>query len=82
MKKRILVPVIGLSLCLFSMTAFGAGYEPGTYEASAQGLGGLVTVTMTMDGTSITDIMIEGQDETPEIGGAAIEALQAAILEA
>lgn len=82
MKKRILVPVIGLSLWLSSMTAFGAGFTAGTYEASAQGLGGAVTVTMTMDETSITDVVIEGADETPEIGGAAIETLQAAILEA
>lgn len=81
MRRRILVPVIGLSVCL-SSTAFGAGYTPGTYEASVQGLGGPVTVTMTMDEASITDVQIVGENETPEIGGAAMEALTAAILDA
>ena len=64
-----------------AMAEGGAIYTPGTYSAAAPGLGGNVTVTITTDETSITDLVIEGPDETPEIGGAAIEALQPQILE-
>lgn len=50
-------------------------YTPGTYTGEAQGYGGSVTVTVTMDANSITDITIEGSDETPAIGGAALDTL-------
>lgn len=54
-------------------------YTPGTYEAAAQGYGGDVKVTITVDASSITDVQIEGADETPGIGAAAIEELPAVI---
>ena len=44
-------------------------YTPGTYSASAMGIAGDVTVTMTFDATSITDVQIDVSKETPEIGG-------------
>ena len=54
----------------------------GTYTATEKGYGGDVTVTMTVDGEgTITDVVIEGPDETPGIGAAAIEQIQADILE-
>ena len=56
-------------------------YTPGTYTAAAQGLGGNVTVTVTVDENAITDLEIDGPGETPDIGGAAIETLKPAILE-
>ena len=54
----------------------------GTYSAAAPGMGGNVTVTITTDGEKITKVDIDGPDETPDIGGKAIEQLGPAILEA
>ena len=47
-----------------------AVYTPGTYTASEQGLESLVTVTMTFDETSITDVVIDASGETEGIGAA------------
>lgn len=58
-----------------------ASYVPGTYEGSAQGFGGTVTVAVTVDANGITDVKITGDGETPAIGGAALEPLAAQIKE-
>ena len=60
-------------------TAAASGYIPGTYSASAQGIGN-VTVTMTFDESSIIDVIVDVSEETPDIGGRAGEDLAAAIL--
>ncbi|MFR5602039.1 MAG: FAD-binding protein [Lachnospiraceae bacterium] len=57
-------------------------YTPGTYSASAKGYGGDVTVTITVDTNAITDVVIEGADETEGVGSKAIEELPKAIMEA
>lgn len=44
-------------------------YTPGTYSASAKGIASDVTVTMTFNETSITDVQIDVSGETPDIGG-------------
>ncbi len=62
--------------------AEGGAYTAGTYSASEQGFGGPVTVTITTSDSEITDVAIEGADETPGVGGAAFEPLQQAILDA
>ncbi len=81
MGKRILVWV--LTLCLLATFAVAeAAYAPGTYKATAAGFGGDVTVTMTFDEGSITDVQIVGDAETDGVGSVAIEQLPAAILEA
>lgn len=54
-------------------------YIPGTYTATAQGFGGDVTVTITVDAESITDVVIEGAQETDGIGSRAVEELPEAI---
>jgi fumarate reductase flavoprotein subunit len=56
-------------------------YTPGTYVGEAQGIGGTVTATVTVDETSITDVVLEGPDETPSIGGAALEQLAPSFVE-
>ena len=56
-------------------------YEPGTYKAEGQGMGAL-EVSVTVDEDGITDVVINGPEETPDIGQAAIPDLQAQILEA
>ncbi|MDF2587089.1 MAG: fumarate reductase/succinate dehydrogenase flavoprotein domain protein [Anaerocolumna sp.] len=57
-------------------------YQPGTYEAIAKGFGGDVKVTITVDANNITEVLIEGNDETEGIGSKAIDTLPMAIKEA
>lgn len=57
-------------------------YTPGTYTGEARGYGGTVSVTITVDATTITEAAAEGGDETPAIGGAALEELAQQIKEA
>lgn len=57
-------------------------YIPGTYESSAQGFGGSVTVKVTVDENSITNVVVDGKSETENIGSKAIEELPAKITEA
>ena len=57
-------------------------YTPGTYSATAKGIGSDVTVTMTFDANSITDVAIDVSGETPGIGAAIGEQMQDAILAA
>ena len=49
-------------------TAASGAYIPGTYSATAQGIG-TVTVTMTFDAEKITDVVVDVSQETPDIGG-------------
>ena len=63
--------------------AAGTGsYTAGTYTGEGQGYGGTVTVTITTDETSILDVTAEGSDETPNVGGAALEELASQVLSA
>lgn len=57
-------------------------YTPGTYSAAVRGQASDVTVTMTFDANSITDVAIDVSGETPTIGGAIGEQMQEAILAA
>ncbi len=56
-------------------------YTPGTYSASQKGIASDVTVTMTFDANSITDVQIDASGETPDIGGKAAETLAEQIKE-
>jgi len=55
-------------------------YKPGTYSASSKGFGGDVIVTVTVDNNAITDAKIEGNSETPEVGGNAIKTMKELIV--
>lgn len=57
-------------------------YQPGTYSAAAQGYGGEVKVTVTVDENNITEVSIDGPNETPDIGGKAIQTLPETIKKA
>ena len=57
-------------------------YTTGEYTASAKGYGGDVTVTMTFDANSITDVAIVGDSETSGIGSNAVEQMPQQILDA
>lgn len=47
----------------------------GDFTGTAQGFGGEVKVTLSIDGDKITDAKAEGDKETPGIGGAALEVM-------
>ena len=53
----------------------GGAYTPGTYTGEAQGFGGTVSVTITVDDSSITDVTVKGDKETKEVGGAHLDEL-------
>ena len=57
-------------------------YTPGTYEGEGQGFGGTVTVKVTVDANAITAVEITAADETPAVGGAAVEELTEQVMNA
>ena len=57
------------------------GYVPGTYTAEATGMG-TVKVSVTVDDSAITEVVLDTSGETPEIGGAATEELTAQVMSA
>ena len=61
--------MLTLTVCSYAASPL----NPGTYEASAQGFGGTVTVTLTFDAEKVTEAVVVGSGETPSVGGAAIE---------
>ena len=63
-----------------SSTASSAVGE--TLTGQGQGFGGVITATVTVDGDTITGVTFDGADETPEIGGAALETLAEQIVAA
>lgn len=63
-------------------TEAAGAYKAGTYTATAKGYGGDVTVTVTIDAGKITDVKIDGPDETEGLGSKAVEGLPAAIKDA
>jgi fumarate reductase flavoprotein subunit len=64
-------------------TEYATGsYTPGTYIGEAQGMGGTVTATVTVDATTITDVKLEGPQETPTVGGEALGKLHERYLQA
>lgn len=79
MKKPIFVltAILMTASLLAACTSAPAGgsYRAGTYTASAQGYGGDVKVNLTVDADKITNVTIDGPDETPAIGGEAIKTL-------
>ena len=85
MRKRVASMIMAAVLTAGAAGMAIAGetvYEPGTYSASAAGMGGDVTVTVTVDENSITDVEIEGDQETPGIGSMAVEQMPQMILDA
>lgn len=89
--KKLLKGMLGALLAVSMAGCAGADagaaeeqgkFTAGTYSATAEGFGGPVTVTVTTDGKTITDVKIEGDKETPNVGGAALEELASEIIEA
>lgn len=73
MMKRIIAL---LSVCALMLTGFAmADGVSGEFTGTVQGFAGEVKVTLTLTDGKITDAVIEGAQETPAIGGVAIEKL-------
>lgn len=72
-----------LCLCL-ALSCLGAAAEgpTGTFEATAKGFGGDITVAVTLDNGVITAVTAVGDSETTGIGSRAVESLPAAIVKA
>ncbi|HHZ00568.1 MAG TPA: FAD-binding protein, partial [Tissierellia bacterium] len=51
-----------------------------SYTATAQGFGGDVTVTLTIKGNVLEDVIVEGENETDGVGSRAIELMPSAML--
>ena len=72
-----------------SLLGYGCGSKPastaggvsGDFTGTAKGMGGDVTVTLTLEDGKITGCTAEGKDETPGIGTLALEQLPAQIAE-
>ncbi len=78
--KRILSTVLVLCMVFGCFAAAQAGaFIPGTYEGEGQGFGA-ISVKVTVDENAITAVEINGEGETPAIGGAALETYQAALI--
>lgn len=75
--------VLFLTLLLMCVvTSAQAEYLPGVYTAQDQGFGGVVSVMITVDEQAVTEVDIQGDDETPAIGGAALDVLSNQLLTA
>ena len=75
--------VVGVSLLGYgcgSKSASNAGVS-GEFTGTAKGMGGDVTVTLTLEDGKITGCTAEGKDETPGIGTLALEQLPGQIAE-
>ncbi|MDY3052863.1 MAG: FMN-binding protein [Ndongobacter sp.] len=72
------IPVIGLGVVALTACGSGASYRAGTYEGSGVGYNQQekirLSVTVAEDG-SLYEIKILEQNETPEIGGKALDTL-------
>ena len=78
--KKWFACLLALCLCCASVAGMAAA---GVYEGAAQGFGGEVKAALTIDEQgAITSVKLSGENETPAIGGAALETLETAILSA
>lgn len=65
-----------------TLTTKSISYTPGSYTGSADGFGGKVIATVTISESGIDSVALEGSDETPSLGGAALEILTGKFVEA
>ena len=81
MKKTRILSLL-LAVCMLS-GVFAAFAEAGNaYTASAKGFGGEVTVTLTIEGDRLTNVTVEGPDETQGIGSNAVDLMPDMMLKA
>ncbi len=69
--KRTLCFLLALSLCLATAGLAESVYTPGTYESTAPGFASDVKVTVTVDESAITEVVLDVSGETETVGAAA-----------
>lgn len=87
--KQSIVALAMAAVVAVSLLGYGCGSKPastaggvsGDFTGTAKGMGGDVTVTLTLEDGKITGCTAEGKDETPGIGTLALEQLPAQIAE-
>ena len=79
--KKLMLLVLSLLMAV-SVAACSSDVKEETFEASAAGFGGDVTVKVTFKGEDITKVEVSGPSETQGVGTNAIEQLPAKIEEA
>ncbi|MDO4548843.1 MAG: FAD-dependent oxidoreductase [Clostridia bacterium] len=75
--KRTLSVALALVMILMSFVAYAE-----TATATAAGYGGDVSVSLTVEGGVLTDVVIEGPNETLGVGSMAVEQMPALMIEA
>ncbi len=70
------------ALLLVALLAFAGIAQAEEFTGEAQGFGGAVSVTLTMDAGKITEAVVTGEQETAAIGGAALGVLAEQIMAA
>ena len=81
MKKRFLALLLAGMMVLPLAPAALADSVSGTFDGTAKGFGGDVTVSVTLTDGVITDVQAVGNDETAGIGSKALEEMPAAMVE-
>lgn len=71
--------ILAIALCVMMVLTVPAMAEELTGQA--KGFGGVVTVTVTKEGSDITSVVVDAPNETPSIANAAIETIPAKIVE-
>lgn len=79
--KNSVSAILIAAMLVFPCAALSEGYTAGTYSATARGFGGDVSVQAVFDENGIVGLTITGDDETPNIGGAALDTLREQVLE-
>ena len=79
--KKLASLVLASAMAVVPFAAgLAATFTPGEYEATAQGFAGAVTVKVTVDEEKVTAVTGTGENETPALGGAAIEGYNASLI--
>lgn len=75
--KKIIISLCSLAIVLSLVGCSKAKeqYTPGTYKGNAMGFGGDVVATITVDESKITEVFLEGNSETENVGKAALSTL-------
>ena len=79
MQKRIISLLLALMLLLTLAPAAMAEAVSGAFEGTAKGFAGDVKVVLTLEEGKITGASVTGAEETPAIGGVAMELMAEAM---
>ena len=78
--KKLLSILITLCMILTGLTALAEADN--VFTASADGFGGVVTVSLTIEDGKLVDVTVEGPNETQGVGSNAVEMLPGIMLKA